>query len=123
MPSTKRAAKSRILAIVAFCGVVAVSAALALASRDEDSRVRKTGAVYRIERSRETYTFDAAWRTESLWTRPAGSDSWIRVHDPDPVRVDPLRRDLLKGLDRGSLGDIPFEGADDLKALQALGYL
>jgi hypothetical protein len=110
-----------LFATAALAVVVAVAVATALAA--PSPRFDRSGAVYRLERGDEAYVFDAAWRVESVWVRVSSGTGWARLADPDPDQVASLRRALLLRIGRTTLADIPAEGADEMRAMRALGYI
>jgi len=83
----------------------------------------KRGALYCVEEAGFLYTFDAAWRTETLFQDNDGDGIRTPVDQPDPARLARLRGELLRHLDVRDLHEVPTEGAGELEAIRALGYI
>ena len=107
-------------AALLLIGAAAASLALAVPAAP---RVAKTGALYSVVYGTRSYTFDAAWRTEKVWTRPLGSGPWSPVAPAAAPWLEEFRADLLRDRGISSLSALPAEGEAEMAALHALGYL
>lgn len=109
-------------ALVAVSLTLVLAAGAAIAGTTTSARLDKQGSVYSLERGRTVYRFDAAWRSETVWTKDA-SGTWQRVDHPAPARVAELRGVFLARLRCESIGSVPIEGKTEMKAVASLGYL
>jgi hypothetical protein len=110
------------LAAGAVLLVFAASAALAAVARPPAEKYEKEGPLHRIEAAGRAYSFDAAWRVESLWER-TGAGTWRKVEAPSAADVQKFRVRLLHRLGQSRLEQVPAESGDALEALRSLGYL
>jgi hypothetical protein len=110
------------LAAGAVALVFAASAALAAVARPPAEKFEKEGPLYRIETAGRAYSFDAAWRVESLWER-TDAGTWRKVEAPATMDVQRFRARLLSRLGHARLESVPAESGDALEALRSLGYL
>jgi hypothetical protein len=106
----------RRVAILAAVTLAAAGAAAAIVP--SGPRIVKDGTQYRVLKDGVSYTFDAAWRVESLRAVKGTGP----VTDAD-ARTKELRGILLRHLKVESLEKIPLEGEAEIKALEALGYI
>ena len=109
----------------ALLGTLAVLliSAVSVAALRARVHFEKRGALYSIEDAGCLYTFDAAWRTESLYRDDDGDGLRTPVDRPDEALVSRLRGHLLRRLKVEGLDGVPLEGAAELDAIRALGYI
>lgn len=87
-------------------------------------RYEKHGPLHCILDGDLLYTFDAAWRVETVRRRdPATGLRTIVVEKPDPARLGSLREAMLRELGLQDLDAVPAEPKSDLDAARQLGYL
>jgi hypothetical protein len=108
--------KRRVL-ILSVLTLAAVAAAAVVHERTSRPTIRKEGTRYRVVSRGYSYTFDAAWRVESVRS-PDGA-----LNSADVERTEELRGVLLKHLGLDSIDKVPVEGEAELRALKELGYI
>ena len=116
-PSGRR----RFTVTVSVVAVVLVCARLVLASRS-GPRIEKQGVLYSVKDGNTLYTFDAAWRVETLREFDPGTGHYSVVKAPDSERTTGLRSRLLRELDLKGLDQVPAEGQSERAAMKGLGY-
>lgn len=102
---------------------ILVVAGASLAALRPRVRFEKRGPLYCIEDAGYLYTFDAAWRTEALFHDADGDGLRTPVARPEGTLLARLRGELLRRLKVGGLDGIPLEGAEEMDAIRALGYI
>jgi hypothetical protein len=108
---------------VAALGALALGLAAFHHAAGAAPRYWKQGYVHYLESDGYLYSFDAAWRVESL--RTAGNSRFpagVRTKE-EPEREARMRRSLLGSLGVRSLDLVPVEGEREMDAIRALGYL
>jgi hypothetical protein len=96
--------------------------AAAAAALPSPQRVEKSGPLYSVAYGTRSYTFDAAWRVEKAWVRVRPGAPWTPVQAA-PAWLREFRDILLRERGVMRLDDLPCEGADEQRALRALGYI
>ena len=69
------------------------------------------------------YTFDAAWRTETLFHDADGDGLRTPVARPEGALLTRLRGELLRRLKVEGLAGVPLEGVEEMDAIRSLGYI
>ena len=119
MPGTTRTRGTFLPALLA---ALLLATAAASAARVLAPRVTKAGSLYVLASGSSRYHFDAAWRTESLWTT-AEDGTLHRIAYPDAATLDRFRRMFLVQIGREAVGEVPVEGEAELASLRSLGYI
>jgi hypothetical protein len=86
-------------------------------------RYWKQGYVHFLESEGYLYSFDAAWRVETLRTCGTGTTPAGDATTGEPEREARMRRALLGNLGVQRLELVPVEGRREMDAIRALGYL
>ena len=110
----------------ALAGLAAVACAAtvlpSLAGSFGGPRYEKHGYLHCIRSGEDIYSFDPVWRVESF--RTVDGATGLDADGPvEGARVDRLRRALLRRLGARDLSEIPSEGAAEVNAIRALGYI
>ena len=86
-------------------------------------RYEKRGPLHCIVDGDTLYTFDAAWRKETLRTAdPKTGLRTIVVEKPAPGRLEALRAALLEDLSLKNLDEVPREKQTEMDEIHRLGY-
>jgi hypothetical protein len=101
--------------------VLAAAGGTFLAVAASGPSYKKKGFVHLVEERGDLYTFDAAWRVETL--RRIDPATHVAVPVADPARMAALRTTLLRQLKVQGLDGIPVEGRSELGQIRSLGYL
>ena len=114
--------RRRSLAIAATVVAVLGAGAGYLLAGPSGPRYEKRGVLHVIREGATVYTFDAAWRVETLRDLDPGTGRCTVVKSPDPALTSRLRARLLERLEVQGLEQIPAEGKVELDAIRTLGY-
>ncbi len=102
---------------------ILVVAAGSLAALRPRVQFEKRGHLYCIEDAGYLYTFDAAWRTETLFHDADGDGLRTPVARPEGALLTRLRGELLRRLKVEGLAGVPLEGVEEMDAIRSLGYI
>ena len=109
-------------ALAGLAVVVAALLAPSLAAALAGPRYERRGFLHCVESGADRYSFDPVWRVESF--RSVDAATGLDTAGPGgKARMDRLRSALLRKLEVRSLDQIPSEGADEVNAIRALGYI
>ena len=86
-------------------------------------RYEKRGYLHCVVTRTDRYTFDPVWRVESFRSVDPATGMAAGKVPVDGARLDQLRASLLRRLGVRSLDQIPTEGAAEVSAIRALGYI
>ena len=119
--------RRRFLPAIALGAIAAAAcaaiAAPSLATALTGPRYEKLGYLHCVESGADRYSFDPVWRVESFRTVDDTTGLEAGRGPADGARRDRLRDALLRKLDVRSLDQIPTEGAAEVSAIRALGYI
>ena len=123
MPVSGVPDRRRNLAVAATAAAVLCACAGYLLACPSGPRYEKRGVLHTIQEGATVYTFDAAWRVESVREVDPRTGRFVVVKSPDGSRTARLRTRLLQQLDVKGLDQIPAEGKVEMDAIRTLGYI